>query len=74
MADKIFIGIDDQKIEAKGAQLEYVLQAQADGQAEVDRIEQEQLAKRVARESVLIKLQALGFTAEEVQVAFGLEQ
>ena len=32
MADKIYIGIDEKRIEAKGEQLDYILQAQAEAQ------------------------------------------
>lgn len=72
MTEKIFIGIDDNKIEAKGEQLEYVLQAQADGQAEMERITATELAKKAAKESMVNKLEALGFTPDEVRMALGL--
>ena len=66
MTDKIYIGIDDKRIEAKGDQLEYILQAQAEAQAEQSRIEAEQQAKEAARESAMAKLKALGLTDDEI--------
>lgn len=66
MSDKIYIGIDGKRIEAKGEQLDYLLSMQADAQADVSRIEAEQLAKEAARKSAMDKLAKLGLTEEEI--------
>jgi type VI protein secretion system component Hcp len=67
MADKIYIGINDKKIEAKGEQLEYILQTQADAQESERLIEAEQQAKEAARASAMDKLKKLGLTDEEIE-------
>ena len=66
MPDKIYIGINNKRIEAKGEVLENLLQAQAEAQAEQSRIEAEQKAKEAARESAMAKLKALGLTDNEI--------
>jgi regulator of protease activity HflC (stomatin/prohibitin superfamily) len=71
MSDKIYIGIDDKRIEAKGEVLEQVLKAQAEAQAEQSRIEAEQQAKEEAKTSAMAKLTALGLNEEEVQAIVG---
>jgi hypothetical protein len=64
--DKIYIQIDDKKIEAKGEQLEYLLQTQAEAAAAASRIEAETAAKEAARESAMAKLKKLGLTDDEI--------
>ena len=66
MTDKIYIGVNDKKIEAKGAELETILKYRAEAQAEQSRIEAEQLAKEEARKSAMDKLKKLGLTDEEI--------
>ena len=66
MLEKIYIGIDDKKIELKGKDLEAFLEQQAKDQAEQSRIEAEQLAKAEARESAMAKLKKLGLTDDEI--------
>jgi hypothetical protein len=66
MTEKIYIGINDKRIEATGEALEQVLNHRAK-HAELQRllaIETE--AKVAARESALAKLAALGLTADEI--------
>ena len=66
MSDKIYIGIDDKRIEAKGEQLEYILKAQAEA-AEAQRlIEAEQTKKDADRASAMAKLSKLGLTDDEI--------
>ena len=72
MADKIYIGIDNKRIEAKGEVLENLLQAQAEAQAEQSRIEAEQQAKEATKESALAKLAALGLTEDEAKAIMGV--
>lgn len=67
MADKIYIGIDDKRVEAKGAILEQILKDRAEYEAEQKRIEAEQTAKAEAKASALAKLTALGLNEAEVQ-------
>jgi wobble nucleotide-excising tRNase len=66
MSDKIYIGIDDKRIEAKGEQLDYILQAQAEATEQARLIEAEQQAKEAAKASAMNKLSALGLTDEEI--------
>ena len=66
MADKIYIQVNDKKIEAKGEVLEQLLQAQAEAQESERLFEAEQLAKEAARKSAMDKLAKLGLTEEEI--------
>ena len=66
MTDKIYIGIDDKRIEAKGEQLDYILQAQADAQEAQRLIEAEQTKKDADRASAMAKLSKLGLTDDEI--------
>jgi hypothetical protein len=71
MSDKIYIGINDKKIEAKGEQLEYILQTQAELQESQRLIEAEQTAKAEAKASAMAKLAALGLNDDEVNAIIG---
>ena len=66
MSDKIYIHNGEKRIEAKGADLEYILQAQADAQAEQSRIEAETAKKEADRASAMAKLSKLGLTDDEI--------
>jgi hypothetical protein len=66
MSEKIYIGIDDKRIEAKGDKLDYILEAQSELKAGQSKIEAEQKAKQAAQISVISKLEALGFTKDEI--------
>jgi ABC-type dipeptide/oligopeptide/nickel transport system ATPase component len=66
MVDKIYIAIDDKKIEAKGEQLEYIISAQKQVQETTRLLEAEQQAKEEARQSAMDKLKKLGLTEEEI--------
>ncbi len=66
MSEKIYINVDGKRIEAKGEQLEYILQAQADAQEAQRLIEAEQTAKAEAKASAMAKLAALGLNEDEV--------
>lgn len=64
---KIFIGIDNDKIELTGADKEAFLAQQAKDQAEALLLETEQLAKQAARASAITKLAEIaGLTEEEI--------
>jgi regulator of protease activity HflC (stomatin/prohibitin superfamily) len=69
--DKIYVQINGKRQEAKGEVLENLLQAQAEMQAEQNRIEAEQTAKAEAKASAMAKLAALGLSEEEVQAIIG---
>ena len=71
MSEKIYIQDNDKRIEAKGEQLEYILQAQAEAQEQARLIEAEQTAKAEAKASAMAKLAALGLSDEEVQAIIG---
>lgn len=66
MSEKIYIGINDKKIEAKGKDLEYILSWQNETQETQRLLEAEQLAKEEARKSAMDKLKKLGLTDEEI--------
>jgi hypothetical protein len=73
MTDKIYIGIDNKKIEAKGEALEQILKDRAEFEAEQQakkleqsRIEAETTAKAQAKESAMAKLRKLGLTDDEI--------
>jgi predicted amidohydrolase YtcJ len=66
MPEKIYIQIDNEKIEATGVLLEQILESQREATAiKNERDAQEQL-RAAARQSALAKLAALGLTEEEI--------
>jgi len=66
MSEKIYYGDKTGKHEAKGEQLEYILQAQAEAQEAQRLIEAETTAKAQAKESAMAKLRKLGLTDDEI--------
>jgi hypothetical protein len=66
MSDKIYIQIDDKKIEAKGEVLEQILKDQAEALEAQRLIEAEQLKKEQDKESAMAKLKKLGLTDDEI--------
>ena len=71
MTDKIYIGVDNKRIEAKGEVLENILKTRAEFEAEQNRIEAEQQAKANAKQSAMNKLKALGLTDNEIEGLMG---
>jgi hypothetical protein len=71
MSEKIYIGIDDKRIELKGEALEKYLLEQEQAQEEARLLEAEQLAKAEAKASAMAKLAALGLNEEEVNAIIG---
>ena len=71
MTDKIYIGIDDKRIEAKGEVLEELLQTQKSSREEFSRIEAAEKEKAEKKESATNKLKALGLTDSEVEALLG---
>jgi hypothetical protein len=66
MSEKIYIGIDDKRIEAKGEVLEQILKDQAEAAERERLIEAEQTKKEADRESAMAKLKKLGLTDDEI--------
>jgi hypothetical protein len=70
MSEKIYVGINDKRVELKGAELETFLEQQAKDQAEAQEqarlIEAEQTKKDADRESAMAKLKKLGLTDDEI--------
>ena len=65
--NKVFIQIDDERIELTGAEKEAFLMQQAKDQAERELLEAEYKAKQDARESAIKKLADIaGLTKEEL--------
>ena len=64
--EKIFVGIDDKRIEAKGEVLEQILKDQAEAQEQMRLIEAEQTKKDADRASAMAKLSKLGLTDDEI--------
>jgi hypothetical protein len=64
--EKIFIGIDDERIELTGDELAAFKADRAAIQGEITAQKAEAEAKVAARESALAKLADLGLTAEEI--------
>jgi hypothetical protein len=73
MTEKVYIGIDNKKIEAKGEQLEYILQTQAEVQESQRLIETQNLAKEELKQSAIAKLAKLGLTEDEAKAVIGIQ-
>jgi hypothetical protein len=66
MTNKIYIQQNHKRIEAKGQDLEYILQAQAEAQEAERLLEAETAKKQADRESAMAKLSKLGLTEDEI--------
>ena len=66
MTEKIYIGIDGKKQEAKGEVLEQILKDQAEWATEQSLTEAEQTKKQSDRDSAMAKLKKLGLTDDEI--------
>jgi len=64
--EKIYVGIDGERVELTGADLTAFKVQQTKDQTEAKAIQDEIDAKAAARESALAKLADLGLTAEEI--------
>jgi type VI protein secretion system component Hcp len=71
MSEKIYIGIDDKRIEAKGEVLEQILKDRAEYEAQQKLIEAAEKEKAEKKESATNKLKALGLTDAEVEALLG---
>ena len=65
-AEKIYVGIDGERVELTGADLTAFKAQRTKDQAEAKAIQDEIDAKASARASALAKLADLGLTAEEI--------
>lgn len=72
MSEKIYIGIDDKKIELKGKDLEAFLQQREKDQEEARLLEAEIEAKEQLKQSAIAKLAAIGLTEEEAKIIIGI--
>jgi DNA-binding NarL/FixJ family response regulator len=66
MTEKVYIQIDNEITEAKGKDLEAILEIQSEIQQKLASEESEKEAKASARESALAKLAKLGLTQAEI--------
>ena len=71
MIEKIYVGIDSKRVEAKGEVLEQILKDRAEFEAEQKRIEAETAKKEADRASAMAKLSALGLNEDEVNAIIG---
>jgi predicted DNA binding protein len=71
MTDKIYIGIDGKRVEAKGEVLEQILKDQAEALEAARLIEAAEKEKAEKKESATNKLKALGLTDSEVEALLG---
>jgi hypothetical protein len=67
MSDKIYISVNNKRLEAKGEVLEQILKDQAEALETQRLIEAEQTKKDADRASAMAKLAALGLNDEEIQ-------
>ncbi len=74
MSEKIYIGINNKRVEATGEVLEQILKDQAEAEERARLIEAEQQAKEAARASAMNKLSALGLTDEEISALIQQEE
>jgi hypothetical protein len=70
--NKIFVQLNDERVELTGEALEDFLADRAQLQAEEAARQAEQDAKAAAKESALTKLQALGLTEAEAKQIVGI--
>jgi hypothetical protein len=72
MADKIYIGIDNKRIEAKGEVLQEILERQAKAEEAKKLFEAALQAKEELKKSAIAKLAAIGLTEEEAKIIIGI--
>jgi predicted DNA binding protein len=71
MSEKIYIGIDGKRVEAKGEVLEQILKDRAEAKERERLIEAAEKEKAEKKESATNKLKALGLTDSEVEALLG---
>ena len=65
-AEKIYVGIDNERVELTGADLTAFKAQRTKDQAEANALQAEAEARLAARASALAKLAALGLTEQEI--------
>jgi hypothetical protein len=73
MTDKIYIGINDKKIEAKGEVLEQILRDKEETAQRKKLFEAENQAKEELKQSAIAKLAKLGLTEDEAKAVIGIQ-
>lgn len=73
MTDKIYVGIDDKKIELKGKELEAFLEQQAKDEEEQRLFEAKSKLKKTTLDSAIAKLAKLGLTEDEAKAIIGIQ-
>lgn len=73
MTDKIYIQIGDVKQEAKGQDLEYILQTQIDLENQIRLENQQVIDKEELKQSAIAKLAKLGLTEDEAKAIVGIQ-
>lgn len=71
MTEKIYIGIDNERIEAKGEALDQILKDRAEFEESSALIEADKLAKEAAKAKLKAALTGLGLTEEEAVILLG---
>ena len=71
MTEKIYIGIDNERIEAKGEVLDQILKDRAEFEESSALIEADKLAKEAAKAKFKAALTGLGLTEEEAVILLG---
>jgi hypothetical protein len=71
MTEKIYIQINDERKEAKGEELDYILETQAEMTQQQKNEEKKAAEEAKAKESANAKLIALGLTEAEVEALKG---
>jgi hypothetical protein len=73
MTEKIYIGIDGKRVEAKGEVLEQILKDQAEEAERIRLLEAEIEAKEQLKQSAIAKLAKIGLTEDEAKAIIGLQ-
>lgn len=73
MSDKIYIGIDNKRVEAKGEVLEQILKDRANAEERQRLLEAEQQAKQATLDSAIAKLAKLGLSEDEAKAIVGIQ-
>ena len=71
MTEKIYIGIDNERIEAKGEVLDQILKDRTEFEESSALIEADKLAKEAAKAKFKAALTGLGLTEEEAVILLG---
>ena len=73
MSDKVFIQVNNEKIEVTGAEKQVILDKQLQLQNDLINSENKLKEREVKLDSAITKLKALGLTESEAKIIIGLE-